>query len=103
MKTFEDFLHEENKKHEDSHSVGTLFCTSEIDKIMVAYNKYKIYEKQDEWKTKIYSLIEDNTIEEWVFEPNYINKSKYNDSFHPPKDYESGVSLLTIAFKNKIE
>ena len=57
--------------------------------------------KQEGIKNKIAKLLESNNIEEFSYNPNYIDKGKYNDSFHPPFGYQSGISLLTIKIKNK--
>lgn len=99
MKTFKDFLDKENKEIHFDLPTNVEYA---IIQAQIKFQKYQEQQTtQEEWKKEIIKHIEENEIIEIKLDPNYINKSKYNDSFHPPEGYKSRVSLLTIAFKNK--
>ena len=96
MKTFEDILHETN------NGGKIIFTSSDIGNILSAFNRWEIHKKQEGTKSEIIKILNENEIQEFNYDPNYIDKSKYNDAFHPPFGCQSGFSLLTVKFKIKI-
>ena len=54
MKTFEDFLHEENK---DSEKISLTFTTKDVQNILKVYNKFKAYQKQVKLRDDIITFL----------------------------------------------
>lgn len=96
MKTFEDILHEINGKNDK-----IVFTSSDISNILGAFDKWQLCQQQEETKKEVIKLINKDDIQSFTYNPNYIDKSKYNNAFHPPFGYQSGFSLLTIVFKKR--